>query len=86
MATFTDSPGHVATGTATVTGGTWTMTGSPTLLASLADGALSVNAQVGDKAGNPASATNSDTLDTAASITSTAGTCTECENTRGWMK
>ena len=68
--TFTDSAHHVVSTTTTVgSDGSWTV--SPTSLSGLTDGAVTVKAQVSDVAGNVATATHNDKLDTLATITIT---------------
>ncbi|WP_161969021.1 Ig-like domain-containing protein, partial [Aquitalea magnusonii] len=65
--TFTDSANHVVTTTATVAAnGSWTVPASS--LSGLVDGAVTVKASVSDVAGNTASASNSDSKDTVATI------------------
>ena len=66
--TFTDSASHVVTTTTKVgSDGSWSV--SPAKLSSLTDGAVTVKAQVSDVAGNTATDSHSDKLDTQATIT-----------------
>ena len=66
--TFADAHGHTVSASATVqAGGTWAI--APANLAPLSDGPVTVSAATADKAGNPASGSNSDVLDTHDSIT-----------------
>ncbi|PXX43565.1 retention module-containing protein, partial [Aquitalea magnusonii] len=65
--TFTDSANHVVTTTATVAAnGSWTVPASS--LSGLVDGPVTVKATVSDVAGNTASASNTDSKDTVATI------------------
>jgi hypothetical protein len=65
---LTDSAGTQITGYATIAGGTWTTTFTPTQLADLGDGQLIAKASVSDIAGNSATDTDRGTKDTAATI------------------